>query len=116
MEWWGGVWWCLVVFGGVWWCLVGSGGVWWGLVVCGGVWWGLVCVGGVWCVLVCVVPIIDVTACPSRRVRVMQLIRVAETPGSKLPASPPPLPRPDGGGTLAVYLCTRPKKRLPVTP
>ena len=31
------------------------------------------------------------------------------TPGSKLPASPPPLPRPDGGGnTLAVYLCTRP--------
>ena len=33
------------------------------------------------------------------------------TPGSKLPASPPPLPRPDGGGQpLAVYLCTRPKK------
>ena len=31
------------------------------------------------------------------------------TPGSKLPASPPPLPRPDGGGEpLAVYLCTRP--------
>ena len=35
------------------------------------------------------------------------------TPGSKLPASPPPLPRPDGGGTLAVYLCTRPKKAFP---
>ena len=32
------------------------------------------------------------------------------TPGSKLPASPPPLPHPNGGGTRAVYLCTRPKK------
>ena len=32
------------------------------------------------------------------------------TPGSKLPASPPPLPHPNGGGTRAVYLSTRPKK------
>ena len=31
------------------------------------------------------------------------------TPSSKLPASPPPLPRPDGGGqTLALCLCTGP--------
>ena len=51
---------------------------------------------GVWCV---VVQMTNDTACQSRRVREMHLIRVAGTPGSKLPASPPPLPRPDGGGT-----------------
>ena len=36
------------------------------------------------------------------------------TPGSKLPASPPPLPRPDGGGTLAVYLLYTALKNKPV--
>ena len=59
--------------------------------------------------VVCVVRVIKSTACLSRRVSTCSYLG-GRTPGSKLPASPPPLPRPDGGGTLAVYLCTRPKK------
>ena len=43
----------------------------------------------------------------------MHLIRVAERLGARLPASPPPLLRPDGGGsTLALCLCTGPCKHI----
>ena len=39
----------------------------------------------------------------------MQLIRVAGRLGVRLSATPPPLPRPNGGGqTLALCLCTGP--------
>ena len=49
------------------------------------------------------------TASLSWRVRTMHLI--GRTPGSKLPASPPPLHRPDGGGTPGrVPVYTAPKK------
>ena len=53
--------------------------------------WSVV-IGDVLCVVVCVVPIIDVTACLSRRVRMMQLIRVAEHLGasSRRPRHPFP--------------------------
>ena len=61
-------------------------------------------------VVVVVVQMIQSTPCLSRVMPTMHLIGWQNT-GSKLPASPPPLPRPDGRGTLAVYLCTRPKKK-----
>ena len=72
--------WCVCV-----WCVCGVCGVW--CVVC--VW----CVWCVWCVcVVCVVRMINVTACLSRRVRVMHLIRVAEHLGasSRRPRHPFP--------------------------
>ena len=59
-------------------------------------------------VVVGVVRIIEATPCLSRVAPKCTKLG-GRTPGSKLPASPPPLPRPNGGGTtLAVYLCTRP--------
>ena len=65
-------------------------------------------------VVVCVVQMIQSTPCLSRVMPTMHLIGWQNT-WEQLPASPPPLPRPDGGGTLAVYLCTRPKKDKPDT-
>ena len=65
------------------------------------------CCGVVVVVVVVVVRMIETRGSLSRRAPKCTLLG-GRTPGSKLPASPPPLPRPDGGGTLAVYLCTRP--------
>ena len=56
---------------------------------------------------VCVRMIHD-TASLSWRVRMMHPNSGGRTPGSKLPASPPPLPALMAGEPLAVYLCTRP--------
>ena len=75
----------------------------------------VVCV--LWCVVVvvCVVRITDDTACHSRRAY-DATNSGGRTPGSKLPASPPPLPRPDGRGTpgrVPVYTAL---KSLPITP
>ena len=57
------------------------------------------------------VPIINVTACLSRRVRAMQLIRVAEHLGASSRRPRHPFPALMAGEPLAVYLCTRPKKK-----
>ena len=59
-------------------------------------------------VVVCVVRMINVTACLSRRVRAMQLIRVAEHLGASSRRPRHPFPALMAGEPLAVYLCTRP--------
>ena len=58
--------------------------------------------------VVLVVRMIDVTACLSRRVRVMQLIRVAEHLGASSRRPRHLFPALMAGEPLAVYLCTRP--------
>ena len=110
----------LVVWVVWWWC--GGGGVvvvcWW----CGGgvvvVWWW--CGGGVvvwWCVVcvVCVVQMIKTRGSLSCQAPEMQLIRVAEHLGASSRRPRHPFPALMAGEPLAVYLCTRPKKGLPVT-
>ena len=50
----------------------------------------------------------DDTACHSRRVRMMQLIRVAEHLGASSRRPRHPFPALMAGEPLVVYLCTRP--------
>ena len=72
---------------------------------------GVVCMVVV-VVVVVVVQMIEETACLSRLVPTCSLLG-GRTPGSKLPASPPPLLRPDGGGqTLALCLCKGPYQHI----
>ena len=65
-------------------------------------------------VVVVVVQMIHDTASLSWCVRMMQLIRVAEHLGAS-PASPPPLSRPDGGGTPGRVPVYTAKKANPST-
>ena len=120
VVWCGGVmvvWWCGGVV--VWWCGGGGGGgvevmvvvVWWcgGVVVlCGGVvwwWWRGGGGGGASDGAIAAMSL----AIPLHA----QLIRVAGHLGFRLPATPPLLPRPNGGGqTLALCLCTGPQQHL----
>ena len=73
----------------------------------------------VWCVcvvcVVCVVPMINVTACLSRRVRAMQLIRVAEHLGasSRRPRHPFPALMAEGPWPCT---CVHGQKSHPVRP
>ena len=60
------------------------------------------------CVVVCVVQMIHDTASLSWRVRMMQLIRVAEHLGASSRRPRHPFPALMAGEPLAVYLCTRP--------